>query len=87
VLERYGQNHEKIAMVRKSVQEPRRHLWKGSDWQTLDVDLWEETYQKVLRDGVPCSTSIPIPYSLEALKIVVCDVGNDKVGSVIRRIH
>lgn len=59
----------------------------GNDWQTINMDLGEESYQKALRDGVPYSTSIPLRYNVEVLKIVVYDLGGDKVGSTVRQLR
>jgi VWFA-related protein len=58
----------------------------GSDWQTLDMDLREETYRKALQEGIPYSTSIPASYNLEALKIVVYDFGSDRIGSTVKHL-
>jgi VWFA-related protein len=64
-----------------------RGEYLGDDWQTIDMDLEEETYQKVVREGFPFSISVPTTTSRQLAKIVVYDFGSDKVGSVVTRLR
>lgn len=62
----------------------RHFFWvmTGRRW-----NLREETYQKVVREGIPCSTLIPRRGAMETLKVVVYDCGADKVGTVTKNIR
>ena len=53
----------------------------GSDWQIVDGQLKEETYNQVLNKGLLYSTSIPIMNDKQMLKVVVYDNQSDRAGS------
>jgi VWFA-related protein len=55
----------------------------GDVWDTMEMNLREETYQRVMRDGIPFSVRIPMKEPGETFKIVVYNYENDKVGSVM----
>ncbi len=59
----------------------------GQDWQTIDMNLKEATYQKVLREGIPATTSLPNAGNLDRLRVVVYDCTADKIGSTIRYLR
>lgn len=58
----------------------------GEDWKTMDLQLQEDSYQRFLRSGIPFSTMIPLKAPNQMLKVVVYDVGGDRVGSRIIKI-
>ncbi len=58
----------------------------GDLWQTLDLNLREESWQKALKDGVPFSTRVPLRAAGQTFKIVVYSYEADKVGSVTARL-
>jgi Ca-activated chloride channel homolog len=59
----------------------------GSEWRTLEGQLSDETYNRVLQTGIPFSITVPIKAENRMLKIVVYDEGSDKVGSKLVRLR
>ncbi len=53
----------------------------GSDWKTLEGLLSEETYNRIMEEGILFSTTIPIKAQKEILKVVIYDEESGKVGS------
>ena len=53
----------------------------GELWKTMNLDLPEESYQRMLRSGIPFSTAIPVKAPNQMLKVIVYDTWSDKVGS------
>jgi len=53
----------------------------GENWQTMNLQLEEEAYRRVLRAKIPFSTLIPAKSSKQILRVVIYDVGSDRLGS------
>lgn len=53
----------------------------GEEWKTLDVKVLDETYQRFLRDGVPCSIPIPRKARKQIIRVVIYDMNTEQVGS------
>jgi hypothetical protein len=60
-----------------------RGRYLGDVWDTMEMNLREESYQRVMKDGIPFSVHIPMKEPGETFKIVVYNYENDKVGSVM----
>jgi VWFA-related protein len=58
----------------------------GDLWQTLGLNLRDDTWQKALKDGLPFSTRVPLQAAGQTFKIVVYSYDADKVGSVTARL-
>ena len=58
----------------------------GEDWKTMTLQLQEESYQRILRSRIPFSTLIPLKVPKQMLKVVVYDVGSDRLGSKLVNI-
>jgi VWFA-related protein len=63
-----------------------RGRYLGDLWQTVDLDLREETWLKAVKDGLPFSTRVPLQAPGQTFKIVVYSYEADKVGSVTTRL-
>jgi hypothetical protein len=63
-----------------------RGRYLGDLWQTLDLNLREESWQKALKDGIPFSMRVPLQAAGQTFKIVVYSYEADKVGSVTTRL-
>lgn len=59
----------------------------GDVWESLDMDLQEDTHAKVMREGIRYSTLLAIPPARRTLKTVVYDIGGDRVGSVVNNLR
>lgn len=59
----------------------------GDEWETMVMNLREETYQRVQKEGIPYSTRIPLQAPNESLKVVVYNYDNDKVGSLFAKVR
>ena len=58
----------------------------GDEWQTMDLTLTEETYQRMMRDGIALTARIPLKGDVRYVKVVVYDRGADLVGSVVTKL-
>ncbi|MBZ5537288.1 MAG: VWA domain-containing protein [Acidobacteriia bacterium] len=65
--------------------DPRGHSVE-SKWDTLHMNLSEETYQKVLKEGIPFATQIPLQWSGQTVKVVVYNYDNDRIGSLMTKV-
>ncbi len=63
-----------------------RGRYLGDLWQTLDLNLRDETWQKAVKDGIPFSTRVPLQTAGQTFKIVVYSYEADKVGSVTAKL-
>jgi hypothetical protein len=63
-----------------------RGRYLGDVWQTLSLDLREDTWQKAARDGLPFSTRVPLQVPDQTFKVVVYSFEADRVGSVTTRL-
>jgi VWFA-related protein len=61
----------------------KNHL--GDNWTTMNMDMPEESYQRLLQSGIQFSALIPQKAPNQILKVVVYDTWNDKVGSKLVR--
>jgi hypothetical protein len=68
-----------------STDERGRYL--GDISRTMDMNLREETYQRVMKSAIPFSILIPYQVPKQILKIVVYDCGSDKIGSLIQQMR
>jgi VWFA-related protein len=59
----------------------------GEDWQNMDMQLREETYQQFMRSAIPFSATIPLKAPTQILKVIVYDPVGDKLGSRLVRIR
>jgi VWFA-related protein len=59
----------------------------GQAWQTVDLNLKEETYQRLLTEGLRHASDIPITGSARYVKVVVYDYRADRLGSAIVRLQ
>ena len=53
----------------------------GEDWQTMNLELPEESYQRILRSSIQFSAAIPVKARSQLLKVIVYDTVSDRVGS------
>ncbi len=58
----------------------------GADWKIMDLRLTEQTYQQMLRRGIPYSTTIPLKIPGQRIKVVVYDPGSVRLGSRLAQI-
>ena len=52
----------------------------------MDLQLREETYRRFMESGMPFAVLIPVTASNQLLKVVVYDVGSDRVGSKLVKV-
>jgi VWFA-related protein len=78
-----GLHQGKVRVTLFYTDEHQRPL--GDLWQTMDMKLREETWQKVLAEGIPYSVRLPLRAPSVYIKAVVYDPGNDRVGSRVIR--
>jgi VWFA-related protein len=60
-----------------------RGRYLGDVWETLEISLKEDTYQKFVKEGIPFSFRIPMKAPDESLKVVLYNYQTDKVGSLM----
>jgi hypothetical protein len=58
-----------------------RGRYLGDSWEVLEMNLKEDTFQKVMKEGIPFSFRIPMKAPGESLKVVLYNIQTDKVGS------
>jgi len=60
----------------------------AQSWDTLDLNLKDETYQKVFREGIQVSTNYEVPGkgNRGSLKVIVYNPKTDKLGTTVRRL-
>lgn len=59
----------------------------GDSWKTLDMDLPEESYQRVMQDGIEFSSLLPLKTQNQIFKVVVYDTVGDRVGSKLVKVR
>jgi VWFA-related protein len=57
-----------------------------SKWLGIEKTVKEEDYEKVLENGIPFSTKVPIKANVDILRIVVYDVKTDRLSSRLFRL-
>ena len=53
----------------------------GENWQTMNLELPEESYQRILRSSIQFSAAVPVKVRSQLLKVIVYDTVSDRVGS------
>jgi len=56
-------------------------------WQNIDLKLTEESYQRMMREGISYTARIPVKGDARYVKVVVYDYGADIVGSVVAKLQ
>jgi len=59
----------------------------GDHWQTMNMDLPEESYQRTLKSGIQYSTVILQKTPSEILKLIIYDAWGDKLGSKLVKVR
>ena len=59
----------------------------GQLWQKLDLRLKEDTYVRVLAEGMRHTANIPVTGTARYVKVVVYDYQSDRIGSAIVRLQ
>jgi VWFA-related protein len=55
----------------------------GESWQTIDLNLSEETFQKVIAEGLPYTQRVPVRAAPAYVKVIAYDYGSDRTGSAV----
>lgn len=55
----------------------------GEHWQTVNLDLTDENYQKFLAEGASFTQRIPIQGSLRYVKVIAYDYAADRAGTAV----
>ena len=58
----------------------------ADQWETLEMNLREGTFQRVMKEGIPYSMRIPLQGSNQALRVVVYNYDSDRVGSLMTKV-
>jgi hypothetical protein len=53
----------------------------GGEWKLATLRLLDGTYRRYMQSGLPLSIPIPLKTSKQILKVIVYDMGSDRVGS------
>ena len=59
----------------------------GDLWQKMDLNLSEQTYQRMLRDGLTYSGRVTVTGLVKHVKVVVYDYASDRIGTVMRQVR
>jgi VWFA-related protein len=59
----------------------------GSRWQTVNLELPEASYQRMLRTGIQVTSMIPLEVSKQVLKVIIYDTWGDKIGSKLVKLR
>ena len=59
----------------------------GDTWQTVDLNLSDETHTKLLADGVTFTQRIPVRGEPKYAKVVAYDYASDRTGSAIVKLQ
>jgi VWFA-related protein len=59
----------------------------GDVWKTVALKLREESYVQYLRTGIPFTVSVPAKVARQILKVVIYDLGNDRLGSKLIKMQ
>jgi hypothetical protein len=62
-------------------------IYLGCDWKAMDLRLDESSYRQMVQAGIPFSTRVPLILPKQILKVIVYDVGSDRVGSHLVRMR
>ena len=58
----------------------------GELWQNINLNLKDDTYARLMKDGVTYNAKIPLKGPAQYVKIIVYDYGADLVGSTTMKI-
>ena len=58
----------------------------GDSWQKVDMNLTDETWRNVLKEGVKLSANLPRYSSGRVLKVIIYDYGSQKLGTLVTRV-
>ena len=58
----------------------------GADWKRMDLHLYEATYQRILQKGIAYSTTIPLKSPSQIIRVIVYDLGSNRMGSRLMRV-
>jgi hypothetical protein len=58
----------------------------GELWQTIDLKLKAETYERALKEGVPYTARVPLKAPARWVKIVVYEPTADIVGTAVSKV-
>jgi hypothetical protein len=64
-----------------------QNLPVGQTWQTVELTIEPERYDRYVREGFPVALRLPIRRSATRAKVVVYDYGSDLLGSKIVRVR
>ncbi len=59
----------------------------GEIWQTIDLKLKPETFERVLKDGLPYTARVPLTAPARWVKVVVYEPTADIAGSAVRTVQ
>jgi VWFA-related protein len=60
---------------------------QGEDAKTLDLNLQEDTYERMMASAIPFSTLIPSIAPQMMLKVVVFDMNGDRIGTAVLQVR
>jgi hypothetical protein len=63
-----------------------RGRFLGDVWQTLELNLRPASWERASKDGIECSTRVPLAAPGQTFKIVVYSYDADLVGSVTTKL-
>ncbi|MBZ5499875.1 MAG: VWA domain-containing protein [Acidobacteriia bacterium] len=58
----------------------------GDVWKTVALKLREESYSQYLQTGIPFTVSVPAKAPMQILKVIIYDLGSDRLGSKLIKI-
>jgi len=59
----------------------------GESWEKASLRLRDETYQRLLRDGLAYTTRVPLKGKARYVKVVVYDYAADMLGSAVVKVR
>jgi hypothetical protein len=58
----------------------------GDNWKTVNLELPEDNYQRVMQLGIQYSATIPMKVPEQLVKVVVYDAVSDRVGAKLVKV-
>jgi len=58
----------------------------GDNWKTVNLELPEDNYQRVMQSGIQYSATIPMKVPEQLVKVVVYDAVSDRVGAKLVKV-
>jgi VWFA-related protein len=59
----------------------------GDLWQTINLNLSDATYERMMRDGITHTARIRVSKPVAGVKVAVYDFASDRVGTIVRRVR